>query len=170
MFNLNKTILIFILFSKYLSLLIFPFKRQINRKNLNHSNLIQTLYENILITHLTIGTPNQNYSLQIKLRRYPLSINCLEKEIKRCKIYNSFSYKSILDEEQYNNEEFTFGIESIENIMVNNQKIENIKFFVGRKIYFNNYTNGILGLNIFGGSKFTKDSNLIIKLKKKKYY
>jgi hypothetical protein len=51
--------------------------------------------------------------------------------------------------------------------MVNNQKIENIKFFVGRKIYFNNYTNGILGLNIFGGSKFTKDSNLIIQLKKK---
>ena len=167
MFILFKTILIFIFFPKYLSILIFPFKRQINRKNLNHSNLIQNLYENILITNLTIGTPNQNYSLQIKLRRYPLSINCLEKEIEKCQIYNSLSYKSILDEEQYNNEEFTFGIESIENIIIDNKKIENIKFFVGRKIYFNNYTNGILGLNIFGGSRFTKDSNLIIQLKKK---
>ena len=89
----------FLFFQKCFSIIIFPFKREKKSNNLTEFNLLNNLLENILITNITLGTPKQIIPLQIKLRRYPLSINCLEKEIEKCQIYNSLSYKSILDEE-----------------------------------------------------------------------
>ena len=133
--------------------------------NLTELNLLNNLLENILITNITLGTPKQIIPLQIKLRRYPLSITCYEKNINNCNNNNSSSYYSLIEEEQYNNEDFTFGIESLETFIINNEKIEKIKFFIATKMI--NNISGILGLNIFGGSKYTEGSNLIIQLKKR---
>ena len=111
---LIKYILLFLFFPKCFSIIIFPFKREKKSNNLTEFNLLNNLLENIIITNITLGTPKQIIPLQIKLRRYPLSITCYEKNINNCNNNNSSSYYSLIEEEQYNNEDFTFGIESLE--------------------------------------------------------
>ncbi len=158
-------------FNIFLSQIILPFKRILNFKSNLHKDIIYTLYDNILLTDINIGSPkSQKISFRIYLTRQ--SMITLEK------FYNSNlseSYSSNpLEQGNYYEIDYYNGTKAKEKIFFNlfdNKKILEVNDFVfinaikiSKTIDYN-----ILGLTIpdFNDIHNIFESNLILQLKKK---
>ena len=158
-------------FNIFLSQIILPFKRILNFKSNLHKDIIYTLYDNILLTDINIGSPkSQKISFRIYLTRQ--SMITLEK------FYNSNlseSYSSNpLENGNYYEIDLYNGTKAKEKIFFNlfdNKKILEVNDFVfinaikiSKTIDYN-----ILGLTIpdFNDIHNIFESNLILQLKKK---
>ena len=158
-------------FNNFLSQIILPFKRNLNFKSNLHKDIIYTLYDNILLTDIDIGSPkSQKISFRIYLTRQ--SMITLEK------FYDSNlseSYSSIpLEKRDYYEIDLYNGTKAKEKFFFNlydNQKILEVNDFVfinaikiSKTIDYN-----ILGLTIPDFSEIDNifESNLILQLKKK---
>ena len=161
-------------FNIFLSQIILPFKRNLNFKSNLHKDIIYTLYDNILLTDINIGSPkSQKISFRIYLTRQ--SMITLEK------FYNSNlseSYSSNpLEQGNYYEIDYYNGTKAKEKIFFNlfdNKKILEVNDFVfinaikiSKTIDYN-----ILGLTIpdFNDIHNIFESNLILQLKKKRYH
>ena len=158
-------------FNNFLSQIILPFKRNLNFKSNLHKDIIYTLYDNILLTDINIGSPkSQKISFRIYLTRQ--SMITLEK------FYNSNlsdSYSSIpLEKRDYYEIDLYNGTKAKEkfifNLLDNKNLLEvNDFIFINANKISKTIDYNILGLTIPDFSEIDNifESNLILQLKKK---
>ena len=161
-----------IYFNIFLSQIILPFKRDLNFKSNLHKDIMYTLYDNILLTDINIGSPkSQKISFRIYLTRQ--SIITLEK------FYNSNlseSYSLIpLEKRDYYEMDLYDGTKAKEkfifNLLDNKNLLEvNDLVFINANKISKTIDYNILGLTIPDFTEMDNifESNLILQLKKKK--
>ena len=160
-----------IYFNIFLSQIILPFKRDLNFKSILHKDIMYTLYDNILLTDINIGSPkSQKISFRIYLTRQ--SIITLEK------FYNSNlseSYSLIpLEKRDYYEMDLYDGTKAKEkfifNLLDNKNLLEvNDLVFINANKISKTIDYNILGLTIPDFTEIDNifESNLILQLKKK---
>ena len=147
------------------SILTFPFKRIFNDVIITNGNFYDNYFDNKIYTHIKIGTPNIEVSLQIKTKQYSL---CIRNDTKYNYI-NSSSYK-INDKQEIGvyNSDFRFSIKSNETFIIGNEKlvIDNLKYMLTKESKYK--SDGVLGLQILDNDGKVRGYSLIAQLKGKK--
>ena len=165
---MKKIIYIILIFITSSNITI-PFRKQISN-NLTEENLMFTLYNNIILANITIGTPNINLEINIKMRKYPFYITGPNNlNIPYFEYRNSNSYKYYESEyERINGEEFLYGILSFDNFIIGNEKIKiyRLNFFLASNIKYN--SSGVLGLGISPNDKNCFHTGFIKNIKYRK--
>ena len=130
-----------------------PFKRTYKEK-LTKNNYIYNLLNSELTFNISIGNPIQKIPINIKLNKYAIFISSSSikepKDIIKYNEKNSSSYEKISNKINYYSpeQEFSYGIESIDNFYINEKKNLNkkIKFILATSLRKN--ISGTLGLDI----------------------
>ena len=160
-------IILIILTSSHITI---PFRKQIPNK-LTEENLILTLYNNIILINITLGTPKINLEINIKMRKFPLHItgpisnlNLPYFEYQKSSSY--FYYEP--EYEKFNGEDFLYGMLSFENFIIGNEKIkiDKLDFFLASSLKYN--SSGVLGLGISPNDKNCYYSGFIKNIKYRK--
>ncbi len=158
-----------ILISITSSHITLPFRKKIPNK-LTEENLMLTLYNNELLTNVSIGTPQINLEINIKMRKYPLhiigpSVNVKLPYFDYTKSSTYHYYES--EYEKYNGEDFIYGMLSFDIFFIGNEKIkEKFDFILASSIKYN--SSGVLGLGISPNDKNCHYTGFIKNVKNKK--
>ena len=153
-------IFLFFISSSYITL---PFRKKLNN-SLTPENLMTTLYDNSLLTNITLGTPEKTLEINIKMRKYPIHIIgpfCKE-GIPFFDDRNSSSFRYYdPEEEMFSGEDFLYALLGFDNFIIGKEKIKvnALDFYLASRIKYK--SSGVLGLGISPNDKNTYYSNFV---------
>ncbi len=153
------------------SYITLPFKKKL--KNLSNENIISSMFENSLLTNITLGTPQITLEVNIKTYKTPFHISCYYCKNLNITFFderNSTSFNYYDPEDQYfSNEDILNGGLSYDNFIIGEEKIKinNLDFYCASSINF--ISSGVLGLGIKSNDMNAFHSNFIKNLKIKDF-